>query len=246
MANNMNGGSRGGIGLGVNEMPHAIPNSITIQFFSNGSKEILSTFVKRLSAQGVANDKINSVLSEMAPDIQRIVTSSNKLLQAAVTDYIYRRDIEQVRFDYLGRALVHNIENFFPRHPALAEKLCSEPVPGHLPVQVAEGLINALKSAHGADTVKEYEGICDKRAELYRNKADLLINADNFINDQEVKSLTREILTRFRLVLHKKSKDEQKNWIYRQISSSVSFREMTRDLADEELTVITHAYLNID
>jgi hypothetical protein len=220
-----------------------IPTSVTSPRFTTGFKEILSSFIGKLVKHGVPHEKINHALSEMPAEINRVSSAANKDLSAAVSNYLYKKELEKNRVDFLGRALLSEIEQYFPRNQKTAERLMVEPMAGHIPIQVAEGLIFALKKTHGVDVIEEYEIVCSRKAELYRNKDDMLIDSQKFLADPEIKGITHEILTRFRLLMHKKTEAEQKKWLLNQISSSPAFQDMKRDVSDDELGIITRAFL---
>ncbi len=223
--------------------PPAIPPSMTIPYFSQGFKNVLTSFIGKLVQSGVPRDKINKALSEMLPEMQRIAAASNSSFLGAITTYLDRKEYEGMRKDYMGRALLHDLDQHLPRDKDMREKLTKTPISGFLPIQVAEGLIAALKSAHGLDTIKGYSATCAAKAEQYRDSATGLIDTDKFMEDPEVKKLVSDITTRFRLLMHKKSEADRKKWILNQVSTSHAFREMKRDLTDEELGIITHSFL---
>ncbi|MBI5178563.1 MAG: hypothetical protein HZA04_04830 [Nitrospinae bacterium] len=223
--------------------PPVIPPSLTTPLFIKGFKELLSTFLGKMVASGVPRDKLNKALSEMPPEIQRIAAGMNATFLEGVADYLRRKEQEELRNDYLGRALVYDIEKLFPPDHETARKLTTEPVKGMLPYQVADGLIAALKAAHGLDTIKEYSQTCKAKAEQYRSEADFLIDIEKFVNDPDVKRITTDVTTRFKLLMHKKPEADQRKWILNQIHTSFSFREMKRDLSEEELGTITHTFL---
>jgi len=225
--------------------PPAIPPALTTPFFSRGFKELLTVVITKLVQGGVPRDKLNKVLQEMAPEIQRIAASSNAAFLAGVTEYLRRKEQEELRSDYLGRALVYDIEKYFPPDHETGRKLLTEPVKGLLPWQVADGLVVALKGAHGLDTIKEYSDTCRTKAEQYRSEADFLIDFEKYMADPDVKRIVTDVTTRFKLLLHKKPEADQKKFLLNQIHTSIAFREMKRDLTDEELGIVTHAFLKV-
>jgi hypothetical protein len=222
---------------------NAVPPSITNPLFTSYFRQVMASFAAKLSSREVERETIKEALSEMEPELKYIVTSANYRLQTAFTDYLYRKELEKMRVDYMGRALIRDIEHFFPRNPELAEKLLSTPIEGRVPIQVAEGLITALKNAHGTELIEEYEKACAEKAEQYRNPDDLLINTEEFLADPDVKRLATDVCTRFRLLLHKRSVEEQRKWLLNHISTTAAFQEMKRDLTEEETNIITRVFL---
>jgi len=225
--------------------PPAVPPAMTLPYFSKGIKDVLTAFLGKLIQNGVPRDKVNKALTETIPEIQKTASAANNAFLVAITKYLDRKIHEGARKDYLGRALLFDLDQYLPKDEETRDQLALKPIQGFLPPQIAEGLVTALKSAHGMDTIKEYDAICKAKVEQYRSGADGLIDVENFVNDPEVKKLVMNITTRFRLLLHKKSEADQKKWISNQISTSYSFRGMKRDLTDEELGVITQSFLKI-
>ena len=223
----------------------AVPPSITVPFFTDWFKEITATFAGKLSKQGVDHEAIKKAFPEMDVEIKRAVQTANLRFQTQISDYLYRKELEKMRIDYMGRALIREVEKHFPRDPDIADRLLEEPVAGYVPIQVAEGLIAALKSAHGTELIEEYERLCVEKAEQYRNPDDMLIDTEIFLADQDVKRMATDVCTRFRLLMHKKPEEEQKKWLLSHIFSSHSFRGMKRFLTDDEAAVIIRAFLKI-
>lgn len=227
------------------EHEEALPKALTSPFFSQGFKEVLTSFVQKLLKAGVPRDQINKALAEMMPEIQRVASSTTNAFTEQVAKYLQRRKWEEVRQDYLGRALLFEIEAHFSRDEEINEKLLFEPVDGFLPRQVAEGLIMALKQAHGTELIHTYEDLCAKKKERYRNEVTRLIDVNAFVADPEIKTLVKDITTRFRLLLHKKSETDQRKWLLNLISRSRSFMEMKRDLTIQEIDIIARAFLKM-
>lgn len=223
----------------------ALPKALTIPFFSQGFKEVLTSFVQKLLKAGVPRDQINKALAEMMPEIQRVASTTTTAFTEQVTKYMQRRKWEEVRQDYLGRALLFEIEGFFPRDEETNDRLLVEPVAGFVPRQVAEGLIMALKQAHGTELIHQYEELCNKKKEMYRNEATRLVDVNAFLADVEIKTMVKDITTRFRLLLHKKTEPDQRKWLLNLISRSHSFMEMKRDLTVEEVDIIARAFLKM-
>lgn len=227
------------------EHEEALPKALTSPFFSQGFKEVLTSFVQKLLKAGVPRDQINKALAEMMPEIQRVASSTTNAFTEQVAKYLQRRKWEEVRQDYLGRALLFEVEAHFSRDEETNEKLLFEPVDGFLPRQVAEGLIMALKQAHGTELIHTYEDLCAKKKERYRNEVTRLIDVNAFVADPEIKTLVKDITTRFRLLLHKKSEPDQRKWLLNLISRSRSFMEMKRDLTIQEIDIIARAFLKV-
>lgn len=223
----------------------ALPKALTIPFFSQGFKEVLTSFVQKLLKAGVPRDQINKALAEMMPEIQRVASTTTTAFTEQVTKYMQRRKWEEVRQDYLGRALLFEIEGFFPKDEETNDRLLVEPVAGFVPRQVAEGLIMALKQAHGTELIHQYEELCNKKKEMYRNEATRLVDVGAFLADVEIKTMVKDITTRFRLLLHKKTEPDQRKWLLNLISRSHSFMEMKRDLTVEEVDIIARAFLKM-
>lgn len=227
------------------EMEEALPKALTNPYFSQGFKEVLTSFVQKLLKAGVPRDQLNKALAEMMPEIQRVAATTTSAFTERVAKYLQRRKWEEVRQDYLGRALLFEIEQYFPRDEETGERLLFEPVDGFVPRQVAEGLVMALKQAHGTELVHQYEDVCAKKKEMYRNEVTRLVDVNAFVADLEVKTLVKDITTRFRLLLHKKAEPDQRKWLLNLISRSHSFREMKRDLTGQEIDIIARAFLKI-
>ena len=221
----------------------ALPKALTAPYFSQGFKEVLTSFIQKLLKAGVPRDQINKALAEMMPEIQRVATTTTSAFTERVAKYLQRRKWEEVRTDYLGRALLFDIEAHFSTDEETNERLLFEPVKDLLPRQVAEGLIMALKQAHGTELVHQYEDICAKKKERYRDEVTRLIDVKSLVADEEVKVMVKDITTRFRLLLHKKAEPEQRKWLNNLITRSHSFRDMKRDLTNEELDIIAQAFL---
>lgn len=225
------------------EPEEALPKALTTPYFSQGFKEVLTSFVQKLLKAGVPRDQINKALAEMLPEIQRVATTTTSAFTERVTKYLQRRKWEEVRTDYLGRALLFDIEAHFSTDDEVNEKLLFMPVKGFLPREVAEGLVMALKQAHGTELVHQYEELCAKKKERFRDDVTRLVDVKAFVADDDVKTIVKDITTRFRLLLHKKAESEQRKWLNNLISRSHSFREMKRDLTNEELDIIAQAFL---
>lgn len=225
------------------ETAPAIPKSITTPYFTRGFKEVLTIFIQKLLRQGIPRDRLNTALGEMLPEMQRIAGKMNDELLTQATDYLVRKNFENLRSDYLGRALCYCLEDHFPKDVETGEKLTTEPVDGMIPHHVAQGLINALKSAHGMDTIKKYQELANQKAESYRSEVDLLIDIPKFMADQEVREMVKDITTRFRLLMHKKSEADQRKWLLNMISTSHEFKSMRRDLTEREVAIIHSAIL---
>ncbi len=225
------------------EPDESLPKALTTPFFSQGFKEVLTTFVQKLLKAGVPRDQINKALAEMMPEIQRVASTTTTAFNERMTKYLQRRKWEEVRHDYLGRALLFDIEVHFPKDEETSERLLVEPVDGFVPRQVAEGIIMALKQAHGTELIHQYEDLCDRKKEAYRNEVTRLVDVNALVADAEVKALVKDITTRFRLLLHKKTEPEQRKWLLNIISRSRSFMEMKRDLTVKEIDIVAQAFL---
>ncbi len=225
------------------EQDESLPKALTVPFFSQGFKEVITSFVQKLLKAGVPRNQINSALAEMMPEIQRVASTATTAFNERMTKYLQRRKWEEVRHDYLGRALLFDIEGHFPKDEETSERLLVEPVDGFVPRQVAEGIIMALKQAHGTELIHQYEDLCDRKKEAYRNEVTRLIDVGALVADAEVRSLVKDITTRFRLLLHKKTELEQRKWLLNIISRSRSFMEMKRDLTAQEVNIIADAFL---
>lgn len=223
----------------------ALPKALTTPFFSQGFKEVLTTFIQKLLKAGVPRAQINNALAEMMPEIQRVASTTTDAFTDKVGKYLQRRKWEEVREDYLGRALLFEIEAHFPTNDEISERLLIEPVDGLVPRQVAEGLIMALKQAHGTELIHQYEVTCAKKKELYRNEMTRLVDVNAFVADDDIKTIVKDITTRFRLLLHKKTEPDQRKWLLNLISRSHSFMQMKRDLTAQEVDIIARAFLKM-
>lgn len=227
------------------EPEEALPKALTTPFFSQGFKEVLTSFIQKLLKAGVPRAQINNALAEMMPEIQRVASTTTTAFTEKVGKYLQRRKWEEVREDYLGRALLFDIEGHFPTDEETSERLLVEPVAGFLPRQVAEGLIMALKQAHGTELIHQYEIICAKKKEMFRSEMTRLVDVNAFVADDEIKTLVKDITTRFRLLLHKKTEPDQRKWLLNLISRSHSFMQMKRDLTVQEVDIIARAFLKM-
>lgn len=222
-----------------------LPKALTTPFFSQGFKEVLTSFIQKLLKAGVPRAQINNALAEMMPEIQRVAATTTDAFTEKMIKYLERRKWEEVREDYLGRALLFEIEAHFPTDEEMGERLLIEPVDGFVPRQVAEGLIMALKQAHGTELIHQYEATCARKKELYRNEMTRLVDVNAFVADDEIKTIIKDITTRFRLLLHKKTEPDRRKWLLNLISRSHSFMQMKRDLTIAEIDIIARAFLNM-
>lgn len=217
---------------------HIIPVSVTAPSCSKLLNTGLTIFAKQLIKNGVSEEAIKKTITQLSGQLKEIVRTHNLSCATVMDQFIHKKELEEMRSDYMGRALLHMFDPYFPQDDTTGELLLTEPIPGMLPRQIAQGLLRAIKNSQGYDSIEEYELQCNSIAERYRSESDGLIDVDAYENDAEVKTITTELLNKFVANLAHKDRERQKSWLLGMIATAESFRHMHRDLTDAEMELL--------
>lgn len=211
------------------------------QFITKNINKALLTMASALMQKGVQKQLIMDALAAIKPQIAPSPGEIEEQKLTALRYYIERRDANKFISDFVGKAIIARVEQYFQRDKETEEKILKQPIPGALPKEISSGIIDAVKSFHGEETLENYEKLLTKKAERYRRKSDKLIEVKAFLEDAEVKQAGDRMVAQFRNLFEQKSVEERKIWLLHKIHTSRDYVPMKRDLADDEYNLILTA-----
>lgn len=211
------------------------------QFLTKNINKALLTMASALMQKGVQKQIIMDALAAIKPQIAPSPAEIEEQKTAALRYYIERRDANKFISDYAGKAVIARVEKYFQRDKETEEKILKQPIPGVLPKEISSGIIDAVKSFHGEETLENYEKLLTKKAERYRRKSDKLIEVKAFLEDADVKQTGDRMVAQFKNLFEQKSVEERKIWLLHKIHTSQDYAPMKRDLADDEYNLILMA-----
>ncbi len=213
----------------------------TLSIYTRGFKSILAAFTKELTSRGVDQETVKGALTSIYSETMMLVKEMHGKVIEEAEKYRRLREQEERRRNYLGRALLVHIEEFFPTTREAAEKVLSDQSDGLLPREIAQGVLAAVESAQGYDMLEEYEEKSRQIAEKYRQGDGNLIDLDAFVNDSEVRMMVRVMLGNLKKMLEKRGEKSKKDWLTGVIENSANFQKVDRYLAEEEYTQIVQS-----
>ncbi len=213
----------------------------TLSIYTRGFKSILAAFTRELTARGVDQQTVKGALTSIYPETMKLVKEMHGKVIDEAEKFRRLREQEERRRNYLGRALLAHMEEFFPTSRDAAEKVLSDKADGLLPREITQGVLAAVESAQGYDMVEEYEKKARQIAEKYRKGEGNLIDLDAFVKDSEVKMMVRVMLGNLKKILEKRGEKFKKDWLTGIIENSPNFRNMERYLADDEYKQIVQS-----
>lgn len=211
------------------------------QFLTKNINKALLTMASSLMQKGVQKQIIMDALAAIKPQITPSPEEIEEQRLAALRYYTERRDANKFIADYAGKAVIARVEKYFQRDKETEETILKQPVPGALPKEAGSGIIDAVKSFHGEETLEKYEKLLSQKAERYRRKSDKLIEVKAFLEDTDVKQVGERMVEQFKRLFEQKSVGERKIWLLHKIHTSQDYTPMKRDLTDEEYNLILTA-----
>jgi hypothetical protein len=211
------------------------------QFVTKNVNKALLTMASALMQKGVQKQIIMDALAAIKPHISPSPEEIEEQRLSALRYYTERRDANKFIADYAGKAVISRVEKYFQRDKETEEKILKQAIPGILPKEIASGIIDAVKSFHGEETLEKYEKLLTQKAERYRRKSDKLIEVKAFLEDADVKQTGERMVAQFKGLFEQKSVEERKIWLLHKIHTSSDYAPMKRDLADEEYKLILTA-----
>jgi len=202
----------------------------------------IERFVDALHERGVDPALVQATVE----DVRRSASAQiPPLVNASRSDFLYNQSNfhQSERKDYLGRALIANLDPVFPDSEEAGVQIQYKPIKNHVPRQVAEGLIHAIKSSVDFSTINHYEAICLNKAATYRHTTGKRIDLERFFSDKEVSVIVRIVLSRFGQMYRALGNPEGDNWLLRKILHSSPFDPLKRDLTEAEYRLILHHIL---
>jgi len=212
----------------------AAVKNITLPFCSRNVNKAILAFSSALIKSGVQKQVIMDTLTALKPQLSQIASEFNDECHNAIARFNYLLEQESLITDYLGKALLKDIEPLFPQDPDTEELIMTSAVNGILPRYISAGLVDAIKSAHGEQAVEEYENIAADKVEKYRAKANGLIDFAAFAADKEISQIRERMIAQFRKIYEERDEGERKRWFLSKITASAGFKKMKRDLTDGE------------
>lgn len=194
-----------------------------------------------LMQKGVQKQIIMDALAAIKPQIGPSPEETEEHRLAVIRYFHERKDANKFIADYAGKAVIARVEKYFQRDKETEEKILKQPVPGALPKEISSGIIDAIKSFHGDETLEKYEKLLAQKAERYRRKSDKLIEVKAFLDDSDVKQVGDKMIAQFKNLFEQKSVEERKIWLLHKIHTGEDYAPMKRDLADEEYKLIMTA-----
>lgn len=221
----------------------AVPEMATLQFCAQSARKALDILSATLKKNGVSEEVIQKTITLIQPELRKSINQINESCRAKINKILERREMEDRRQDYFGRALLHKLEKDFPVDEDTTAIIVAELVDGVIPREVCEGLIKALKSALGEEELDTFEKKFAEATEKYRDKTTGLIDMDKFLEDAELMKLTSRTINKFRAAFEGKDESSRKEWLVNMISSTDSFKIMKRDLKDSEYEqIVRHLF----
>ena len=201
----------------------------------------LLTLASALMQKGVEKQIIMDALAAIKPQIGPSPEELEEHRLAAIRYFSERKDANKFIADYAGKAVIARVEKYFQRDKETEEKILKQSIPGALPKEISSGIIDAVKSFHGEETLEKYEKLLAQKAERYRRKSDKLIEVKAFLEDADVKQAGDRMIAQFKNLFENKTVEERKIWLLHKIHTSDDYKPMKRDLADDEYNLILTA-----
>ncbi len=221
----------------------AVPELVTLEFCALSARKTLDIFSVVLKQNGVSDEVIQKTISRIQPELRKSINQINEGCRAKINKILERREMEDRRQDYFGRALLYRLENDFPADEDTTAIIVAEFVKGVIPREICEGLIKALKSALGEEELDTFEKKFTDATNNYRDKKTGLIDMDKFLEDAELKKIVSRTINKFRVAFEGKDESSRKEWLLNIIASTDSFNKMKRDLKDSEYDqIVRHLF----
>ncbi len=221
----------------------ALPELATLRFCAQSARKTLDIFSAVLKQNGVSDEVIQKSITMIQPELKESIKQINDGCRSKINNILERREMEDRRQDYFGRALLYGLENDFPVDENTTAIIVAELVEGVIPREVCEGLIKALKSALGDEELETFEKKSNDLAEEYRDKTTGLIDTDKFIEDAKMIEIASKTINKFRVAFEGKDESSRKEWLVNIISTTDSFKKMKRDLRDSEYDqIVRHLF----
>lgn len=211
------------------------------QFLTKNVNRALLTMASSLMQKGVQKQVIMDALAAIKPQIAPTPEEIEEHRLAAMRYYAERMDANKFISDFAGKAVIARVEKYFHRDKETEETILKKPIQGVLPKEISSGVIDAVKSFHGEETLEKYEKLLAQKAERYRRKSDKLIEVKAFLQDSDVKQVGERMVAQFKNLFEQKSVEERKIWLLHKIHTSQDYAPMKRDLTDEEYNLILTA-----
>lgn len=211
------------------------------QFVTKNINKALLTMASALMQKGVQKQIIMDALAAVKPLIAPSPEEIEEQRLSALRYFRERVDANKFIADFVGKAVIARVEKYFQGDMETEEAILKQPVPGVLPKEVSSGIIDAVKSFHGDETLEKYEKLLTQRAERYRRKSDKLIEVKAFVEDSDVKQVGERMVTQFKSLFEKKTEEERKIWLLNKIHTSEDYAPMKRDLTNDEYKLILTA-----
>lgn len=197
-----------------------------------------------LDDMGVPSALIDSCLAEITKKIGVSIDHGEHTCSAKAFTYDRKKFFENERKDYLGRALIYNLEKIFPTTVEEQIRVRERAEEGKAPREVAEGLIKAIKSTLDFHQLNAYETLCLNKAAMYRDNKNHVIDVDRFVKDPEVRGTIGTIMSRLALVLEEMGEEQADKWLLRNVLHGNAFTALGRDLDDDEFDLIKKILLS--
>ncbi|MBI5816371.1 MAG: hypothetical protein HZB29_12260 [Nitrospinae bacterium] len=221
------------------QIENALKN-ITLPFCTKNVNKAILSFSSAIIRKGVSKQLIMDALTELKPQLGVIAREFNDECHGAITRFNHMREQESLITDFLGKALLAKVEPLFPDNADLEAQVLAQPVNGVLPRQISSGLADAVRLAHGSQTIEENEKAVNARAEKYRRKTDNLIDFKTFLEDKEVCAVADRMIAQLKGLLDQKSDRDKRNWLLDKISAGADFKKMKRDLTESEYQLMVN------
>ncbi len=196
-----------------------------------------------LAEMGVPSALIDTSIAEITKKIGVSIDHGEHTCSAKAFTYDRKKFFENERKDYLGRALIYDLEKIFPVTVEEQIRIRDRAEEGKAPREVAEGLIKAIKSTLDFHQLNTYETLCLNKAAMYRDNKNHVINVDRFVRDPEVKGTIGTIMARLALVVEEMGEEQANKWLLRSVLHGNAFTALGRDLEDGGFDLIKKSLL---
>jgi hypothetical protein len=200
--------------------------------------EAINLFCSILEEKGADPNILDAALETFAEKMQKEGESMYATCNFESVQAERERYYDSLRKDYWGRALFFHMERFFPKERNAERRILSSPMPGMLPRQILQGLIDLIKNTRDAGLIAQYERLFTSKSTKYRRKADGVVDMVAFANDGEVRSVAVNLIRGFRRDFEAQPEAERKAWLTGHIQKTAAYGAMQRDLSDEEYRLI--------
>jgi len=202
-------------------------------------KYAINIYCDALINKGVAEKDVKEALHNIVPELKVISDKLEENYSPSHNEPV--RDSSSIlnnRSDFLGRAMLMSLERYLPEDAEDHNRITQTPIDGKLPREAFEGVITAIKSSHGYGIVEEYEKKCSEKIKGYVDEKKGEVDMEAFYKDPEVLTMVNEMMRQAREVLSKLEDDMLKEWLGKVLSNSSSFKNMNRDLTEEEYRIL--------